>query len=99
MLLAQLLQGDVAADLDVVVELDAVLGDPVDVELDDVARQAEGRNADEGRAAARGAPRRHGRRGPSPELLRRGQAGRPGADDGHAAAGGWTTTVSGMLLP
>ena len=48
---AQLLEGDVAADLDVVVELHAVLGDPVHVELDDVARQAEGRDADEGRAA------------------------------------------------
>ncbi len=49
----QLLERDVAPDLDVVVELHAMLGDPVHVELDDVARQAEGRDADEGRSAAR----------------------------------------------
>ena len=45
--LLQLVEGDVAPDLDVVVELDAVLGDPVDVQLDHVARQAEGRHADQ----------------------------------------------------
>ena len=86
--LAELVEGDVAADLDVVVELHAVLGDPVDVELDDVSRQPEGRDADEGRAAA------GGERlvdvdlvAPAAELLGRGQAGRPGTDDGHAAPG------------
>ena len=52
--LAQLVEGDVAPDLDVVVELHAVLGDPVDVQLDHVARQAERRHADQGGAAARG---------------------------------------------
>ena len=51
--LAQLVDRDVAPDLDVVVELDPVAGDAVDVELDDVARQAEGRHPDQGRAAAR----------------------------------------------
>ena len=65
-----------------------MLGDPVHVELDDVARQAEGRDADEGRAAARG------QRlvdvdlvAPAGELLGGGQAGRAGTDDRDAAAG------------
>ncbi len=84
--LAQLVHGDVAADLDVVVELHPVLGDPVHVELDDVSRQPEGRDTDEGRAAAR-------RErvvdvdlvAPAAELLCRGQSCRSGTDDGNAA--------------
>ena len=87
--IAELLEGDVAADFDVVVELHAVLGDPVDVELDDVARQPEGRHTDEGRAAA-------GRQRlvdvhlvtPGAELLGGGESGRARTDDGHAAAAG-----------
>ena len=87
--IAKLLEGDVAADLDVVVELHAVLGDPVDVELDDVARQPEGRDADQRRAPA-------GRERvvdmhlvtPPGELLGGGQAGGPGADHRHAATAG-----------
>ena len=87
--IAELLERDVAADLDVVVELHAVLRDPVDVELDDVAWQPEGRHADEGRAAA-------GRERvvdvdlvpPAPELLGGGESGGPRADHGHAAAAG-----------
>ena len=87
--LAQLLERDVAADLDVVVELHAVLGDPVDVELDDVARAA-GRPG----TPMRVVPPPDGKRlvdvdlvAPAAELLGGGQAGRPGADHGHAATG------------
>ena len=86
--LAQLLERDVAPDLHVVVELHAVLGNPVDVELDDVARQPEGGHADEGGPAP-------GRQrlvdvdlvAPAAELLGGGEPGRPGTDDGDASPG------------
>ena len=87
--LLELVHGDVTADLDVVVELHAVLGDPVDVELDDIARQPEGRDADE-----RGAAARRQRLvdvhlvAVAGQLLGDGQPGRPRADDRHALAAG-----------
>ena len=87
--LAHLVERDVAADLDVVMELHAVLRDPGHVELDHVTRQAEGRDADQACAATR-------RQrlvdmhlvAVGSELLGDRQARRSGTDHAHAAAGG-----------
>ena len=87
--LAELVDRDVATDLDVEMELHPVARDVRDVELDDVTRQPERRHADEGRAAA-------GRQRlvdvdlvpVGGEILRGGQPGGPGADDRDALPGG-----------
>ena len=50
----QLLEGDVTADADAVPEANAQPLDELEVHLDGLARQAEGRHADEHRAAAVG---------------------------------------------
>src|SRR4029077_2386278 len=89
MALAELVQGDVTTDLDVVMELHAVLGDPCDVELDHVPGEAEGGNPDQAGAATRGKCLVDvGLVSVRGELFGTGQASRPGTNYAHALAGG-----------
>ena len=80
--LVQLLEGDVAADPRVEVEGDAQAFHELEVHLDGVTRQPEGRHADQHRAAGHGQlvvdgdlVSGHG------QLAGHGQPGRPGTDD------------------
>ena len=81
-LLHQLLEGDVTPDSHAVAEADAQPLDQLEVHLDRLTRQAEGRHADEHRAAAVGqlVEDRDLVAG-SGQLARHGDAGRAGADD------------------
>ena len=78
----QLVEGDVHADRRVVDEADAEALDEPDVHLDRLARQAEGRHADEHRPACeRQAVEDRDLVALGRQLASDGQAGRPGTDD------------------
>ena len=81
--LHELLEGDVAADANAVPEAHAQPLHELEVHLDGLARQPEGRDADEHRAAAvrQLVEDRHLVAGGG-QLAGHGEAGRPGADDG-----------------
>src|SRR5262249_20824110 len=68
----------------------AHVDDPGDLHVEHVPRQAVGGNAVPHHAAGLvpGVPHRHGV-AEQPQVVRRGEAGRTGADDEHALAGWW----------
>ena len=97
---AQLLDGDVAADVDAEAELDALGRELLDPALDDPLLDLEVRNAEADEPAACLVALEHGHRVPGArELLRARHARRPGADHGDRPSGLATAAAAARPSP